>query len=326
MILHSYRVENKIIPLDKHLYHTFIAVFDTHLGRRLVAVIKRIAVAGGYNEEILMSYAYLPVILHDIGKALPLYQLEETGWKKGYFLHEFMGSILLYELFKDSMIHRLYDHYRDKEIPRVNVILSMVIIPVLRHHYALRDLSEQIKDFAKSASRINREYLRFQRDNLIVLLENLRRKINKKNPVLEKLLIEIQEGIKNLPESKMYIDPNAMVLQRILQSTINEVNYACEERHCKPYPSLYLFQLLSLITGVLSTADYLVASIERPPLKNPEKAICCKGYVKKIFRRSEIINIYNTIKNNLGIKCINLEEYTRHNIQHRERLLDSHYS
>lgn len=314
MILHSYRVGNKVIPLDRHLYHTFRAVFDTHLGRRLETVIKRITIAGGYNEEIMMSYAYLPVILHDIGKALPLYQLEETEWKKGYFLHELVGSILLYELFRNYTRDRLYLRCKNNEIPGVNIVLSMVIIPVLRHHYALRDLHEQIKNFAKNASRINREYLRFQRDNLIVLLENLGREVNKENPVLAELLRETREGVEKLSESKMYINPNAMVLERTLHRMFNEVNYAYRERRCKPYPSLYLPQLLSLITGVLSIADYLVASIERPPLNNPEEAVCCKGYVEKILSRNEVINIYNMVKNSLGVKCINLEEYIRHNI------------
>ncbi len=309
MILHSYRIGNKKVLLDKHLLHTFIAVYDTHLGRRLEKFIRRIAVVGGYNEDALIGYAYLPIILHDIGKALLLYQLESTGWKKRYFLHELVGAILLYDLFKNSIMNRLYELYVRKEIPKSNVVLSMIIIPVLRHHYASRDVPDQITVFVNNTKHINKEYLRFQRNSLIVLFENIRREASKKNKVLGDILKEVQESLQYIPEHKLCIYSNNSVLYRRLQYIINEVNHAYNEEQCRPHPSSYLPQMLSLITGILSIADYLVASIERPPLENPEKPICCKGYVRKIYRRNEIINVYNMIKRDLGIKCINLEEY-----------------
>ncbi len=280
--LHAFLTSKCFCPLDNHLLNTMLAVNETSLSRRLANIALR--VGGRDKKDLYYNYLLLPFILHDIGKAIELYQ--KNLLNHSYYYHEVFGALITFKIIKEYLFDK-------KELDAIDIkkLVPLIVYPVLYHHYAMRDI-ERLVDVDKSKyEKIvrNREYLVIKTAVLSELLDKLGIELNRYNIVksskgIDKwILPDILRGLSKVvsgfddPLDFSRIDKQFLFLQK----KMNEEYFG----YLSGQGLRELIEIhISSLTGLVNIADYLVSSIERKPCQDSAR----RGFVYQILSEDEI--------------------------------------
>ena len=235
-----------------------------------------------YKRQVnnrLLAVLGLPVILHDIGKILPVYQIRPSNWGYGYKYHEVVGAIVVDKLL-DAIEDKLESISDEVEELPYGYLKTLVVAPILLHHYAFREVQEkQVILFFRSRVHL-RDYRVINGSDIKSLLEEvLEKSISLQTDYrLHSLLKELIASTNQVGD--IVIDRNS--ISRLFENIFG----LYRARGVKTNYSIEIY--VSVITGVVSIADYIAGSLARSGCK-------VKGYPLKILSSREIGVLKNTI-------------------------------
>jgi len=279
--LHAYTSEKCYCSLEEHLINTLKTVLYSHLSKRVKAVSKRIQPLAGVRDEPdwqdLYNILLLPVLLHDIGKAIEKYQ----KMRKGYWLHEVFGALILYDLLEIDRVKQVLD----ERSLNVNLVKPIVIYPVLLHHYSFRDIKdihEGSKDYEVDPStRLAGETLSRLIDVLIDKLKSLHSEMGGMN-----LLIYILQAFRS--DLHEYSFTVKRKLSKHLETVETNLKTNISNLGKKLDGARYIVSThISSVTGVVNASDYLAASIERRSCHQKSRE-SFSPFVVRVFSGDEI--------------------------------------
>lgn len=275
MRYHAYISKDVEYPLSDHLIHTYIVVEKTMLKKRLEVLAVRIASnrdASIINK--LLPILQLPVILHDIGKILPVYQIRPRGWRHGYKYHEVVGAIIVNKLF-DTIEDRLEEVSDSVEELPYGYLKTLIAAPILLHHYALREVQQREVEIFFKREIPGREYSIVSSKDATTLL----REVIEHSRYSEYLNHELANLLKEI------IRPCNSISNIVINtSSINDIFskifrvYGVHGRKTSYSIEMYV----SALTGIVSIADYIAGSLVR------SKECRLTGYPVKILASKEL--------------------------------------
>lgn len=277
--LHAYMKDNCFCPLDKHLVNTVVSINETRLSRRLASIALRLG--GPDKKDTYYNYLLLPFILHDIGKALEIYQKNILGYS--YIYHEVFGAILSYRIIERSFLKMVEKEYIEPQDFKKLIVL--VIYPILYHHYSMR--SPKDPEVIERDLFGKKRYLFIETSTLEKLLYTLYNEVSKHGVVryarirrwmLPDILKDLTSEAKELG-SRIELADVKRYLNEMYENTLGALK-SSEKDLIEIY--------LSILTGLVNTADYLVASIERRVCEEGPRSGGKHGFVDYILSSEEI--------------------------------------
>lgn len=271
-LIHAYCKDSVFCPLHEHLFSTLIAVTKTSLINRLVVIGNRLRQILQENKSRpepefidIETILLLQPLLHDIGKVLSIYQI-----KKNYYLHEFISGVIIYNLVKESNLWETFSLNK--------ILLKILIHPVINHHYSMRDLYEKLGE-KQSIEILRNSKIEFNKvsDVFDCLIEKL--KLN------EPYFSKIYSLVNKLNESAKNIGDIAIDRYTIKKYYSELIILNIEEKLIRRTVDIYI----SALTGIVNTADYLAASIERT-------GVVKATFIRSVLSNDEIEQIHKLIK------------------------------
>ena len=284
--LHAFLTNKCFCSLVSHLLNTVLAVIETSLLQRLATIALR--VGGRSKKDLYSNYLLLPFILHDIGKALELYQ--KNLLNHNYCYHEVFGALITYKIVREHLLDK-------EELDAIDIkkLVPLITYPVLYQHYAMRDIRKLVDANKVMYERIikNRNYLVVQTTTLSNILNELSEKLARdvatskfkeiSEWMLPDILRELKEAIARSNSCLRFsrIDPQFRAFQdKMLREYLGYLSgYKQSLRE--------LIEIhISSLTGLVNIADYLVAGIERRPCHEHGRER--RGFVYRILSDEEI--------------------------------------
>lgn len=276
--LHAYMEDKCFCPLDKHLVDTIVAVNETSLSKRLASIALRL---GGLDKkDMYYNYLLLPFILHDIGKAIELYQKNILGYS--YVYHEVFGALLVHRIAEKVFDEMLVNGLIESE--DYSRLIPLIIYPILHHHYSIRSPEELPKDRRFMEIAEKKKHLFIEASTLEKLLRTLSSEASRYGDtgyagvnkwILPDILEDLASEARNLGSRIEFtsILKDLREMYEVVNGILNNLGHEREtvEIH------------LSSLTGLINIADYLVASIERRPCNGRQG-----GFVNYILSATEI--------------------------------------
>ncbi len=255
MVIHSYVVDGNPIPLSYHHFRTLMVIHSTSLAERLKVIARRLKWLGARDLEVMYEILLLPAFLHDIGKAMKLYQAMPPGWGNRYTLHETVSTIIVDRmLFGDDEIA---DYILDKIDSLTQEELKLlVLMPILHHHYSFRDPISESERFIVKNSSYSEYFMVDLNDVRHVLTEQLDL-ITNYTSNLGFLVGLIKKVIDRLGKGEL-------VISKALVKGVIDKLVRIETGSFRDSGRLDMLRLYaSAITGITAVADYTSGSLER---------------------------------------------------------------